>query len=131
MKQPKVIDALLLSGANCLDGHANWIDRDRGRKIYNVLNKFEGGLVTDALVRQVLGSNSRLRVLFLGVKLGIRDSQEKLVSVLMDHGDKSMAEDFLNSGSQKLYDGGKKWAAAHGYFISAGMGSHRVAWGRF
>lgn len=131
VKRQKAIDALVVSGANCLDEHADWVDRSRGRQIYDILGKIDGNLVVDALVRQVLKSNDRLRVLFLGVKLGINGSQERLNGVLMKHGDKRMAEDFLNSGSQELYQGGRSWASAHGYYISAGMGSHRVGWGRF
>lgn len=131
IKQPKIIDALVITGSNCLDKHANWTDRERGRQVYNVLKRFDDSLTTDSLIRQVLKSHNRLQVLFLGVKLGTKGSQEKLNALLMKHGDKSMAEDFLNSGAQKLYEGGKKWANAHGYYISTGMGSHRVAWGRF
>lgn len=131
VKRQKAIDALVVSGANCLDEHADWVDRSRGRQIYNILGKIDGNLVVDALVRQVLKSNDRLRVLFLGVKLGINGSQERLNGVLMKHGDKRMAEDFLNSGSQELYQGGRSWANSHGYYISTGMGSHRVAWGSF
>lgn len=131
IKQPKVIDALVITGAGCLDKYANWTDREKGRQVYNVLKRLDDSLTTDSLIRQVLKSHNRLKVLFLSVKLGTSGSQEKLNKVLMKHGDKSMAEDFLNSGSQKLFEGGKKWANAHGYFISTGMGSHRVAWGRF
>jgi len=72
-----------------------------------------------------------LRALFLGVKLGIPGTEERLNGILVKHGDKRMAEDFLNSGSQKLHDGGKQWAERHGYTIHTGLGSHRVTWGEF
>lgn len=131
VSDPWVIDALVKSGANCLNDNADWVDQERGRKIYELLKSVKGDLVTDSLARLVLKPVNRLHILFLGVKLGIEGSQERLNGILIDHGDVSMAEDFLNSGSQALFDGGKKWANEHGYYIAQGMGSHRVAWGRF
>jgi len=88
-------------------------------------------IVTKALVRQVLKAERRLQVLFVAVKLGIAGSEEKLVEVLEAFGDKSMAEDYLNSGSSKLYEGGRAWAQRRGYRVDTGIGSHRVSWGRF
>lgn len=88
-------------------------------------------MVVDSLARHVLKPEIRLRTLFWGVKLGIPETEERLNKFRVKRGDKRMAEDFLNSGSQKLHDGGREWANEHGYFISTGMGSHRVAWGQF
>jgi len=49
----------------------------------------------------------------------------------MVYGDRSMAEDYLNSGSDELHDWAVKWGKAHGYSIHTGSGSNRAAWGRF
>ncbi|MCB2102994.1 MAG: hypothetical protein KDE22_19115, partial [Rhodobacterales bacterium] len=65
------------------------------------------------------------------IKLGLPDSARQLNDLLMRHGSKSMAEDYLNSGSRQLADGGRAWASAHGYRINTGPGSHRSSWGRF
>ncbi|MCP4954383.1 MAG: hypothetical protein GY919_02010 [Photobacterium aquimaris] len=51
--------------------------------------------------------------------------------VLKKYGNKSMAEDFLNSGSEILAEGGRSWARAHGLTVARGKGSHRSTWGRF
>ena len=89
-------------------------------------------MLVDGLVRKVIQDPpNRLRVLFVGIKLGIRGSEERLIKALDEHGDKRMAEDFLNSGSPQLYYGAKRWANHHGYSISSGMGSHRASWGEF
>jgi hypothetical protein len=131
VERPEIMDALVRSGAECLDRNGLWLNAERGRKIYDLLKRSEETLVVDSLVRAVLNGQTRLRVLFLGMKLGIPGFQEALVKVLTQHGDKSMAEDFLNSGSADLYDSARTWAQNHGYYISTGMGSHRVAWGAF
>ncbi|MFH1210537.1 MAG: hypothetical protein V1645_01345 [archaeon] len=128
---PVVVSVLVVNGARCLDDNANWTNRERAKRIYDILKSLNHSLVIESLVRQVMIKDDRLKVLFLGVKLGILGSQERLVEVLMDHGDKLMAEDFLNSGSQDLHEGGRKWASAHGFTIHSGMGSHRAQWGRF
>jgi hypothetical protein len=54
-----------------------------------------------------------------------------LNDLLLVHGDKSMAEDYLNAGSKELHDGGAAWARANGYTIKSGFGSSRVSWGSF
>lgn len=73
----------------------------------------------------------RSRTLILAVKLGIPGSHDKLGALLMVYGDRSMAEDYLNSGSDELHDWAVKWGKAHGYSIHTGPGSNRAAWGRF
>ncbi len=127
----EVIDALIRTDASCLDDQANWINREKGKNVYDLLKSYNNDQLIDSLARLVLKSTNRLHILFLGVKLGIQGSEERLNSILMNNGDVRMAEDFLNSGSQSLYNGGKQWGNAHGYHIMQGMGSHRVVWGRF
>lgn len=87
---------------------------------------------TNALALQVIGAHDRRsRTLILAVKLGIPGSHDKLGALLMVYGDRSMAEDYLNSGSDELHDWAVKWGKAHGYSIHTGPGSNRAAWGRF
>ncbi len=124
-------DSLLHAGAKLLNGRADWTDTAKARPIYDELKRMNGLIVTKAVVRKVTAGEDRLRVLFLAVKLGITGSEEHLNAVLQTYGDKNMAEDYLNSGSQLLSEGAKRWANEHGYSINAGGGSHRVAWGRF
>lgn len=52
-----------------------------------------------------------------------------LLSILDQHGDRAMAEDFLNCGHGQLNAAAVGWAARHGYSVSRGPGSHRVDWG--
>jgi hypothetical protein len=125
------IDKLIFTGANCLDGNANWTDRAKGREIYDMLKKYDSQALGRSMVRVVLIQVDRLKVLFLIVKLGVEGTQQPLNDLLMKHGDKGMAEDYLNCGSKELHEGGAAWARANGYYISTGWGSHRVGWGSF
>jgi hypothetical protein len=132
VKDAKVIDCLITSAATLLSGAGTWTDSNEARPVYDTAKRFDDRTIVDALVRRVMSNEAnRLRVLFLSVKLGIAGSEDRLNEVLDRHGDKKMAEDFLNAGSAKLYEGGKAWANKHGYSIGTGMGSHRVSWGRF
>ncbi|MBU0719388.1 MAG: ankyrin repeat domain-containing protein [Planctomycetes bacterium] len=124
-------DNLLHAGTVLLDGNGDWTDAAKARPIYDELKGMDGHLVTKAIVRQVTSGQDRLRLLFLAVKLGIPRSEQHLNELLRAYGDKSMAEDYLNCGSQLLYEGAKRWAADRGYSINAGGGSHRVAWDQF
>lgn len=131
-KDPKVIDCLITTGALLLTNNAEWIDRDEARDVYDLIKRYDDNTVVDGLVRKVIqDTTNRLHVLFLGIKLGITGSQARLNKILDEHGDMKMAEDFLNSGSSELYEGGKQWANNHGYSIMSGMGSHRASWGNF
>jgi outer membrane protein assembly factor BamD (BamD/ComL family) len=125
------VEKLLFTGANCLNSGANWTNRSRGRQVYDILKKYNSQLLAKAMTRVVLMEIDRLRVLFLVVKLGVPGTQKPLNDLLLEYGNKSMAEDYLNSGSKELYEGGKAWASANGYWISTGWGSSRVSWGGF
>lgn len=124
-------DKLITSGAILLDKYANWTNRTQARLIYDDLTDMDGEIVIKAIVHQVLKSQFRLQVLFLAIKLGISGTEERLIDILNAFGNKNMAEDYINSGSAKLYEGGKWWGQRHGYYIMTGRGSHRVSWGRF
>jgi hypothetical protein len=131
-KEPKVIDCLITTGALLLTDDAEWMNRNEARDVYNLIKQYNDGIVVNGLVRKVIrDEGKRLHVLFLGIKLGVSGSQERLNKVLYKHGDEKMAEDFLNSGSPELYEGGKRWAKNHGYTIKSGVGSHRASWGKF
>ena len=131
-KEPDVVDCLISTGALLLTDDADWTDRAEARVVYNLIKRYDDTSVVDSLVRKVIEDQThRLHVLFLGIKLGISGSQIRLNQTLAEHGDKKMAEDFLNAGSSELYEGGKRWANAHGYSIETGMGSHRASWGSF
>lgn len=130
-KYPEVIDWLVTSSANLLDDSANWNNSDQARKFYNTLKKIEGELVIKSLVRHLFKPEIRLRVLYLGIKLGIEGSEEELIEVLNSRGNKTMAEDFLNSGSSKLSNAATDWAKRHGYTIITVPGGPRISWGRF
>jgi hypothetical protein len=125
--ESKVVDATHLL---TLDG--SWTDAARARTLYDTLRARPKKYLINSIVLQIIRSHDRrLKVLMLAIKLGIRDSEDKLVAILMVYGDKPMAEDYLNSGSNTLAEGGRRWAAARGYTINTGVGSHRAAWGQF
>jgi hypothetical protein len=131
-KDQKVVDCLITTGALLLTDNAGWTNRNEARDVYDLIKQYDNKRIVDGLVRKVIqDETNRLHVLFLGIKLGIPDSQKRLNQVLDEHGDKKMAEDFLNSGSSELYEGGKRWANNHGYNIMSGKGSHRASWGNF
>jgi hypothetical protein len=130
-KKIEYVDKLIFTGANCLDGNANWVDRAKGRQIYDMLKKYDSQTLGASMIRVVLIQIDRLKVLFLIVKLGVAGTERPLNNLLMRYGDKRMAEDYLNSGSPELHRGGEAWAAAHRMRIQTGPGSHRVGWDRF
>ena len=125
------VEKLIFTGANFLDKNASWTNRSSGRKIYDLLKRYNPTLLSKAMTRAVLIQVNRLHVLFLVVKLGISGTEKSLNDLLLKYGDKSMAEDYLNSGSKKLHKGGAAWARANGYGIMTGWGSSRVGWGNF
>ena len=126
------VDVLITIGAALISDNADWINRNHAQKIFTLIKRRDNPTVIDGLVRKVTqDSENRLHVLFLAIKLGIPGSQERLNQALYSIGDKKMAEDFLNSGSSELHQGGESWAKQHGYNINSGEGSHRASWGRF
>ena len=118
--------------ANLLDGSGNWTDRQAAHTQFDHLKTLPVNEIINALVLQTIEhSRLRLRVLLVAIKLGITGSEQKLSELLMVYGDKSMAEDYINSGSSLLSAAGGKWANSHGYDVRTGMGSHRGSWGSF
>jgi hypothetical protein len=128
-----IIGALVRKTAERIGTNGDWIhgQPDANTEAYIALNaEWLAESVTSALAREVSDPNRRMQTLFLAVKLGIPGSERDIVAVLDQHGDKQMAEDFLNCGSPTLADSGRSWAEQHGYSISSGSGSNRVQWGR-
>lgn len=122
---------LVLMASDCLDYRADWSNTHRGRQIYNMFKNYDSQLVSRTLSRAILMKVNRKRVLFFAVKLGANGTEDELNRILLVHGDKSMAEDYLNSGSRKLNRGAAAWGRRNGYYIQSGPGSHRVNWGSF
>lgn len=126
------VAVLVGSAVDLLTDAATWTDPVRARRVYELILRFDPQASTNALVAAVAQDPARrLRILFLAVKLGIPGSEDRLNDLLIRHGDKSMAEDFLNSGSDVLGEGGERWAAMHGYTVTTGPGSSRTTWGAF
>lgn len=126
------VESKVAETASLLSNSGSWTDRTTARTHYNHLKQLPANEVINAVVLQVIeGSSHRLRVLILAIKLGFSGSEEKLSSLLMVYGNKSMAEDYLNSGSGELAEAGRRWARANGYNVMTGHGSHRGTWGRF
>jgi hypothetical protein len=131
MRRPEKIDWLVDACIKVLEEDGSWTSHYAEKYYLTVRDVVENRLVVDSLVRHMFAPKTRLRTLVLSIKLGIPGSIESLSSVLFQHGDKQMAEDFLNSGSTELQKSGEKWASTHGYFIGSGRGSHRGVWGHF
>jgi hypothetical protein len=126
------VESKIAGAADLLSNSGSWTDRTKARALYEQLKQLPPNEVINALVLQVIEKSPiRSRVLILAIKLGIPLSEDKLSGLLMVYGDKSMAEDYLNSGSKLLADAGREWARAHGYNVSTGSGSHRGTWGGF
>lgn len=126
------LDKKVVACASLVTISGGWTDTGLGRTCYNELRSSDGKAVKVSLCQQVLAHPElQTRIVLLAIKLGISGSENELVGILLVYGDKSMAEDYLNSGSSLLNDGGHRWASAHGYNIRSGYGSHRSNWGRF
>lgn len=132
MARVPAIEARVAELVALISDSGEWVDRGAALGKFQALKSQPAPFVTNALALQVIGvAQRRARTLVAAVKLGIGDSQEKLGALLMVYGDKSMAEDYLNSGSTVLHSWAVRWGNAHGYRISTGQGSHRATWGQF
>lgn len=132
MRRLPEIEHLVVSTARLIDRNGRWKQKREGRSGYNRLRRRKNMYVVNSIILKVIYRDDiRLQVLLLAVKLGIPGSEQNLTDVLQDYGNRPMAEDFLNSGSGALASGARAWAAAHGYSVHSGPGSHRSTWGRF
>lgn len=131
-EQFSALDKKVLSTASLLGPYGSWTDTNLARTRYDELREANGQALKISLCQQVLAHPElQTSIVLLAIKLGIPGSENELVGVLFVYGDKSMAEDYLNSGSSTLNDGGYRWANAHGYKVAKGSGSHRSSWGNF
>ena len=118
--------------SNLLNDNGEWSNRNTALIYYNELKTVDKKKLVNSIVLNILKySSSRLRTLIVAIKLGISGSESKLVDILMIYGSKNMAEDYLNSGSSILNEGGTTWARIHGFNINSGSGSQRGTWGNF
>jgi hypothetical protein len=126
------IDKAIVDCATLLTNAGHWQDRSVGRIKYNNLLSLDKKAVTISLCQQITARpKMQTRLVLLAIKLGITGSEDEIVAVLFEYGNKSMAEDYLNSGSGILAAGGRKWANSHGYNVNSGYGSNRAGWGSF
>jgi hypothetical protein len=126
------IDKQVVACASLVTRAGGWTDTSLGKVRYNELSAIDGKVVKISLCQQVLAHPEiQTSIVLLAIKLGISGSENELNGILFVYGNKFMAEDYLNSGSSILNDGGYRWAHAHGYKIQKGYGSHRSNWGKF
>lgn len=126
------IDKDVVATASLLQASGSWTDSSQARPLYDKLLSLDRKAVTISICQQIVARPElQTRILLLAIKLGIPGSEDDLIAVLFVYGDRSMAEDYLNCGSSKLSDGGRRWANAHGYNVRTGYGSHRSRWGGF
>lgn len=126
------LDKKVVACASLVTRSGDWTDATLGRTRYDELRSSNGKAVKISLCQQVLAHPElQTSIVLLAIKLGISGSENELVGVLFEYGDVSMAEDYLNSGSSLLNDGGYRWANANGYNVRRGFGSHRSNWGSF
>ena len=126
------LDKKVVATASLVTSAGGWTDKSSGRTLYDELLAASGKAVKISLCQQLLAHPElQTSIVLLGIKLGISGSENELVGILFVYGNKSMAEDYLNSGSNILNDGGYRWARANGYNVQRGYGSHRSNWGSF
>jgi hypothetical protein len=127
------LDRDILSCANLLNGDGQWSDPDTARGLYNKIHAQNSTAVAISLCQQVAArpQAERTAILLLSIKLGLQSSENPLIALLLEYGDKPMAEDYLNCGSSRLNEGGRQWAQANGFNVGSGNGSHRSQWGSF
>lgn len=53
----------------------------------------------------------------------------EMVDLLEGYGNKTLAEDYANSGQHDLEVSARAWATRRGYSVDTGNGSHRATWG--
>jgi hypothetical protein len=77
----------------------------------------------------LLRDPANVRLAYALVDLGRPGTEEALVTVLMRHGDVTLAEYYLNCGNNQLERAAHRWAAAHGYTVTQMPGVPGNEWG--
>jgi HEAT repeat protein len=77
----------------------------------------------------MLKSPDTVRIYWGLIGLGRAGTVDELIAALDAYGGEEMAEDYLNSGNEKLEDVGRAWAEARGYTITEIPGFDGQPWG--
>jgi HEAT repeat protein len=65
------------------------------------------------------------------IRVGKAGTEDTLIAALDEHGDRGMAEDFLNCGNSQLYAAALRWGSKHGYSPeSVPGGPYGLKWGQ-
>ncbi|MFO1156126.1 MAG: HEAT repeat domain-containing protein [Rhodospirillales bacterium] len=116
-----------------------WTARDRDDEIHLLIAEREANALRSrwpetrrVILKDVKSGRYRTieNALLAAIGLGNEDILPDLIAALERHGDKSMAEAYLNCGHSTLDKAARDWAAEHGYFSSFGGGYAPVGWGR-
>ena len=89
--------------------------------------------VQDVLLAEVASQEAR-RVengVYHLMAIGRGESLWRLKDILLADGTKSMAETYLNAGSNVLEEAAREWAEQRGYRITRGSGAHETNWGSY
>lgn len=123
----------IIEAAKLIDNQGEWTNYRQGEAIYRrLIDNTRRKYVMYSLVNTLTDiKDIQTEVVLLAVKLGIEESEDRLLKVLDVHGNIKLAEDFLNSGSAQLVAGATEWANRNGYIINRGQGSKRAKWGSF
>ncbi|MFI5735748.1 hypothetical protein ACIA49_36895 [Kribbella sp. NPDC051587] len=127
-------ERMLLNTARKLTLQGAWTNNGpAARESYNQLRRAHQRFFQPALTRTAIANpGDRRLIVVLAVKLGRASSERPLLDLLRLWGDRQLAEDFLNCGSEALARGAERWARAHNYVIHRYGGSARpIRWGRF
>lgn len=117
-----------------------WTPTSEKESVFLAVSKRDrNGLLSDwSRTREILlaeiGSFRRGRIqgaVYAFIAIGKREILPDLTAALDRHGNKTMAEVYLNSGSGELDKAAREWASKRGYHITTGPGAHTVSWGRF
>jgi len=115
-----------------LDDKTEWTRVNSGEKIFNLIKSFDKEYVIKSFEKNIQNNNIRQKILYIAVKLGIPGSESQLNLTLLKYGNRQMAQDFINSGSSKLAEGGRNWASKNGYVVDKSpFAKKRVHWGEF
>ncbi|MDZ7413064.1 MAG: HEAT repeat domain-containing protein, partial [candidate division KSB1 bacterium] len=96
-----------------------WVARRNGSTLLSHWPQAKGVLLEDAR------SGQQIRVecaVYAFVALGREEVVPALIAILDSHGDKSIAEVYLNCGHARLKKAAEEWAHRHGYHVVPGLG---------
>lgn len=117
----------------------SWKPRTEEEKVHfwvatsNVSSLISQWSLTKKVLLQDIQSGNKDRIeytLFAFISIGKEDIIPELVQIMIDRGDKTLAEAYLNCGHRLLSTVANGWAERHGYRIVKGDGSAPVVWGR-